>query len=243
MGSKIMQFFGMFDRVDDIIYEPVKAACEWVRQPLHQLKLSNDRKMAEHAQQLELEMVKVKNELELERRKQEIELSDEEKRRNVEIENMIQEAAINRQEEMMQLEMKYRTELADLNARMTKLMSEMQAEAIRSLFSLIEEKKKSYLEIQCAYRKELVDTVKELQELGVDKDTTQPILIDGFKKISEESTMFQSMLVKCVEKASETTNEDARRASKRMDDYFRTRENEPSLLPSNNEMIEQKTYD
>ncbi len=227
MGSKVLDFFNMFDKIDDIIYEPVKVACEWLKQPLEQLKVSNDKKKAEHAQKLEMEMEEFKVKLEFER-----------KRNDIEIDNIVKETTIQRQEKMVQLEMKYRTQLADLNSKMTKLMAEMQSEAIEALFTLIEEKKKSYLDVQCAYRKEIINTIKELQELGVGEETTAPILEEGFKKITEESATFQSMLVDSVERVSKIIAEDGQRASIRMDDYFRTRENEPSLLQKNIDIIE-----
>ena len=46
------------------------------------------------------------------------------------------------------------------------------------------------------------------------------------------------MLVDSVERVSKIIAEDGQRASIRMDDYFRTRENEPSLLQKNIDIIE-----
>lgn len=240
--SAVMKILGIFDKVDDIIYVPLNLACDWLRQPLKQLENSNDLKKMEYAQKLEKELKQFELDLDVQKKRQEMELSIDEKRSYVEIDNLIQEVAIQRQEEMMQLEMKYRTELAELNAKMTRVMSEMQAEAINALLTLVEEKKKSYLDIQKAYRKELTDTVKELQELGMDKETTNPILIDGLKKITEESNTFNKMLVDCVERASEIITKEAERSSQRMNDYFRTRQNENSILSKDRVTIEEKRY-
>jgi hypothetical protein len=40
MSNVILDFFGMFDKVDDIIYEPIKMVCDALRQPLKQPKKS-----------------------------------------------------------------------------------------------------------------------------------------------------------------------------------------------------------
>lgn len=44
MSNVILDFFGMFDKVDDIIYEPIKMVCDALRQPLKQMDAKNERK-------------------------------------------------------------------------------------------------------------------------------------------------------------------------------------------------------
>ena len=53
----IGKIFGMFDRVDDIIYEPVKLVCEALRQPLKQVDAHNEKSKAEHQQALEQQII------------------------------------------------------------------------------------------------------------------------------------------------------------------------------------------
>lgn len=38
-GKTALKFFGMFDKVDDIVYEPMKLVCDTLRQHIKQLDI------------------------------------------------------------------------------------------------------------------------------------------------------------------------------------------------------------
>ena len=54
----------MFDKVDDIVYEPVKLMCDALRQPLKQIDAHNEKSKAEHQQALEQQMKELKGYIE-----------------------------------------------------------------------------------------------------------------------------------------------------------------------------------
>lgn len=69
----IGKIFGMFDKVDDIVYEPVKLMCDALRQPLKQIDAHNEKSKAEHQQALEQQMKEFEANLEF-RKKRTLEL-------------------------------------------------------------------------------------------------------------------------------------------------------------------------
>ena len=85
MSNVILDFFGMFDKVDDIIYEPIKMVCDALRQPLKQMDAKNERKKMELNSQLDKEMQQMGLDLEVQR-----------KRENAEIDKMIADSKLER---------------------------------------------------------------------------------------------------------------------------------------------------
>ena len=53
----VTKIFGMFDRIDDIIYEPVRLVCDTLRQPLKQIDIHNEKKIKEYEQKLMLDFL------------------------------------------------------------------------------------------------------------------------------------------------------------------------------------------
>lgn len=72
MAVKIPGLLGVFDKIDDIVYEPVRLICDGLRQPLKQMDAANERKQMELAARLqrEAEAFSVKVELDKKEEKQ-----------------------------------------------------------------------------------------------------------------------------------------------------------------------------
>ena len=85
----VMAFLDLFDKLDDIIYEPVKAICSWATEPLK--RFEDKRKKSDAVQQAELEAAKREQEVELEIRKKEqlAQLEADKKRWDADIEHLI----------------------------------------------------------------------------------------------------------------------------------------------------------
>lgn len=109
----VTKIFGMFDRIDDIIYEPVRLVCDTLRQPLKQIDIHNEKKIKEYEQKLMKELEEFENNLDLDKKKKEGELTANQRKMEEEINQMILDNDLRRREDMIQLEMKYRKEMAD----------------------------------------------------------------------------------------------------------------------------------
>ena len=74
----ITKIFGMFDKIDDIVYEPVKLVCDVLRQPLKQIDAHNEKAKAENNQKLEKELKQFEADLEYQKEERSMKLSIEE---------------------------------------------------------------------------------------------------------------------------------------------------------------------
>lgn len=191
------KIFGMFDKLDDIVYEPIKLVCDALRQPLKQIDAHNEKKKAEHSQELVKQLKQFEVDLELEKKQREMQLSVDERRMEEEIKQMILDNNLKRREDMVQLEMKYRKEMAEAAAQLAQIMANMQVETRSKIFSLYTEKEKEYLDLQDKYKKQMFDTVKSLGEIfpdGTGEDIIRAEVETQLKNISERSTAFTKLM-------------------------------------------------
>lgn len=163
--EKVENILKMFDKVDDIIYEPVKLMCDAMRQPLKQIDLNNEKTMAKHQQDLEMQIKEFETNLELSKKKREMEMDIDRRRLEEEIVQMISENDLKRREEMVQMEMRYRKEMAEAAARLEQIMANMQVETRKKIFDLYTEKIKNYLDSQHKYQDKLDERVEKMKKL------------------------------------------------------------------------------
>ncbi len=198
MAVNIMgKIFGMFDKVDDIIYEPINLLCDILKQPLKQIDVHNQKKAAEHEQELAKQIKEFEVNLELDKKEREMKLSIEERKAAEEIDQMIRDNDLKRRENMVQLEMRYRQEMAEAAARLAEVMSNIEVETRGKILSLYAEKEKEYLDLQDKYRTQMFDTVKKLKEIfpdGTGEDIISEEIRTQLKNISERSVAFTKLM-------------------------------------------------
>lgn len=198
MAVSIMgKIFGMFDKVDDIIYEPINLLCDILKQPLKQIDVHNQKKVAEHEQELAKQIKEFEVNLELDKKEREMKLSIEERKAAEEIDQMIRDNDLKRRENMVQLEMRYRQEMAEAAARLAEVMSNIEVETRGKILSLYAEKEKEYLDLQDKYRTQMFDTVKKLKEIfpdGTGEDIISEEIRTQLKNISERSVAFTKLM-------------------------------------------------
>lgn len=193
----ICKIFGMFDKVDDIVYEPIKLVCDTLRQPLKQIDAHNEKRKAEQEQELMKELKKFEADLELDKKQREMELSIDERKMQEEINQMILDKDLQRREDMVQLEIKYRKEMADSAAQLAQIMANMQVETRSKILALYTEKEKEYLDLQDKYKKQMFDTVKSLREIfpdGTGEDIIKEEVKTQLKNISDRSSAFSKLM-------------------------------------------------
>lgn len=193
----IGKIFGMFDKIDDIVYEPMKLICDVLRQPLKQIDVHNERKNAEHNQELLKQIKEFETNLEMDKKERESKLSIEERKAEEDINQMILDKDLQRRENMVQLEMKYRKEMAEAATQLAEIMANMQTETRSKILALYTEKEKEYLDLQDKYKKQMFDTVKSLREVFPDnsgEDIIKEEVKIQLKNISERSSEFSKLM-------------------------------------------------
>lgn len=197
MALKLGKIFGMFDKIDDIVYEPIKLACDALRQPLKQIDCHNEKKKTEHEQALKVQLEKFEVDLELDRKEREMRLTVEERKIEEEINNMVRMNDLAQREEMVQLEKKYRKEMAEAAAQLASVIANMEVETRSKILNLYTEKEKEYLDLQAKYKKDMFDTVACLKQTlpdGTGDAIIQQEVQTQLKVISERSQEFSKLM-------------------------------------------------
>lgn len=200
--SSVGKIFGMFDKIDDIVYEPLKLVCDTLRQPLKQIDVYNDKKKAEHAQDLQKQLEQFEVDLALEKQRRENQLSIEQRKAEEEINQMILDNDLRRREEMVRLEMQYRKEMADAATQLAQIIANMEVDSRSKIIDLYREKEKDYLNLQFEYQTKMFDTVKNIKELLPNESGNEIIAAEiqtQLKMIAERSTAFTTLMNKDLE--------------------------------------------
>lgn len=241
------KIFGMFDKVDDIIYEPVRLVCDALRQPLKQIDAHNERVKDEHAKQLEQQMKEFEVNLEITRQKKENEMDIEKLRMKEEINQMIAENAMKRSEEMsenekrrrdemIQMEMRYRKEMAEAATRLEQIMVNMQVETRGKIFDLYKEKSIVYLESQQQFEDKLDDKVERMKRLFPGEKGEDKIMDYYFEQldvITKRSSDFVTSMNDDMEKVLHIIDSGMQEMTGLATKYFKPAEPDQSALTQN----------
>ena len=174
----------MFDKIGDIVYEPVKLVCDAFRQPLKQIDNHNKKKNAEHAQKLEKQLKQFEADLEYDKKRREMELTIEQRKREEDINQMILDNDLARREKMVNLEMKYRQEMAAAAKKMADGMSKITEETRNRIMSLYAVKTIEYLDIQKKFEEHMYSNADKLIKLFPGEKGEEKIMdtAAGFKR-------------------------------------------------------------
>lgn len=191
------QIFGMFDKVDDIILEPIKLLCDVLRQPLKQIDYYNDKNRTEQEQTLKIEYEHFQADLEQTIKDREMNRTLEQKRLEIEINEMILNNDILRREKMIKLEAHYREQMAKVATDIEKIMLSITESSRDKIFTLYDKHKTNYINIQQKYTDTVFSNVERMQKLFPGEASQKPIMdymMKYIEQISEESTNFLSVL-------------------------------------------------
>lgn len=227
VAAVIGKIFGLFDKLDDIVYEPVKLLCDAVRVPLNSAS-------AKSAQNLEVQLKQFEVDLDLERKEREMNLSIEERKLNEEINEMILDKQMERNKEMIELEKQYRLEMAEAAGKMANILANVEVEARASILTLYNEQRKKYLEQQEAEKKSTLSTISEIKEMFPNNESEiSAIAIEYLKSIMQNSRDFSAMLNRDMEKVFGIIDEQTQVMGKLAEKYFQPAAPDQSAITQN----------
>lgn len=232
VAGTVTKIFGMFDKIDDIIYEPVKLVCDVFRQPLKKDDLRNNLKKEKEEQELKKQLEEFEADLEARKKEREMQLSADERKLNEEINQMIADSDLARRKEMIELEAKYRKDMANAAAELTQIFGNIAVDTRSRILALYTEKEKEYLDIQTKYKKDMLDTVRMLKELypdGTGDDIIKSEITSQLKLIADRSTAFSTLLNQDMANVFNIINTTISETSAIAQRYFTPTSNEPAL--------------
>jgi hypothetical protein len=180
IAAKIL---GMFDKIDDIIYAPIKLATDWASEPLrrseHQREIEklnvdaeNERKAKENNLNLELKKQAIESDLQI---KKETEIV----RIIAEIEEYKKDSEFQRMEAVSEAMMRLQRELTQLNVNAINMIGNIQLDLRKKAYDLIDERTVKYNELQnSAMQEAMQDLIRIEKEFG-DNELSKKILINA----------------------------------------------------------------
>ena len=179
-----MGFLSMFDKIDDIIYEPIKLMTDWAREPLkgrehrrnmerdkHAIHLESEVKMKESAHVANIEMGKIQLEADLEiRRKTEV------SRILAEIDELMKDKEFERMKKVSDAIMQYQEHLTRLNVNAISAIGSMQLDLREKAQNLVYEKTIKYKELQDGAHAQAMVELKEIEEGFTGNEVAKKIL-------------------------------------------------------------------
>lgn len=179
IAAKIL---GMFDKIDDIIYAPIKLATDWASEPLrrseHQreiekLNVDAENKRKEKENDLNLELKRQATEADLQIKKE-----TEIIRIIAEIEECRKDSEFQRMEAVSEAMMRLQRELTQLNVDAITMMGDIQFDLRKRAYDLVYERTIKYNELQnSAMQEAMQDLIRIEKEFG-DNELSKKILIN-----------------------------------------------------------------
>ena len=180
-----MGFFNMFDKLDDIVFEPIKVVTDWAREPLKRWEDERDTKKSLLFKKVENEALKEAEEKEFEReiRRKEtdanliIRKETEIQRIIMEIDELAKDKELARMKSTTEAIISYKERLTSVNMGAIDAIGNMQLDLRKKAQALVYEKTIAYKELQDRAFHEAADDLKRIEKEFGDNSIAQEILI------------------------------------------------------------------
>lgn len=202
----VTDIFGMFDKVDDIILEPIKLVCDALHQPLKHL----DAGIEKRKEQAELE-----NKMAYERFIQEMDERQKENSFNLdirekeEIQRLEQEAIqkdFERRKEAIEYMKQYQIDISNNAKALAESIGNMSLDLKQKAYKLVQDNTKYYLEVQNKAKNDYYEEWKMIKEIADSPEMRQMMsepVLEQRNRIIEYAGNFMEMIRKDMERTNQ----------------------------------------
>ena len=180
--AALVNLFKMFDKIDDIVYEPVKMVCDLCRQPIRNAEAANERKNMETEARLQQQMKEYELELNLKRHQKELDIEANNRRINAEIDDMIARNELERQSMVVEAIKKYQEDLGRVSVELSNSIGKMSLEIRERTHALVIEKTKEYVKIQNEIQDRASDRLEQLEQRFPNGGRSKEIMENAVEK-------------------------------------------------------------
>lgn len=209
MAVQIAKFFGMFDKLDDLVYEPVHLVCDALRQPLKNKEAANRRQDKELEARLVRETEAFVVEMGLKKKQGEAEIELNTRQRQAEIESMIADMELARNARIVEAVKKYQEDLGKVSAVLLASIGSMQLELRDKAQALCLKKTREYKALQDEAMGQMVSRMEEIEQKfaeGRARTMMQDRVMEQNASIVNRADEFISMLAKDMEQLAQNFN-------------------------------------
>lgn len=165
-----MALFDMLDKLDDIVYEPIRVVCDYLREPIKavdsHIEVKKERKKAD----IENSRKQLEVDIEIQKTDANIELDAKRRRLNAEIDDMIAENELKRNTAIVEAIKQYQIDLSQAVNECIYQIGNMSLELRERANNLVIEKTKEYTELQDKSKADAKKELKEINEMFADNE-------------------------------------------------------------------------
>ncbi|MDE6034798.1 MAG: hypothetical protein K2G36_02695 [Ruminococcus sp.] len=138
----------MFDKLDDIIYAPVNAVCNWAQEPLRKFDHKREMEKMQRSADLQMQMKQQEAELQVFNQRQAVKIEADRKRWDAELEAMIADQEDKRRDRLVESIKNYQIDLGNAIKDIVESLGVMSLELRSRANNLLIEKTREYEKIQ-----------------------------------------------------------------------------------------------
>lgn len=217
-----MGLLNMFDKLDDIVYEPIKVVCDYLRQPARAMEMHIEVKKEQKLANIENSNKQLEADIEMQKVDARVELQAKERRLNAEIDDLIAENELKRKTAVVEAIKQYQIDLSQAVNECIHEIGNMSLELRERANDMVIEKTKQYTELQDkskAYAKKELKEIEEMfgdnervrikmEDAVIDQMTNMITTANSFiKELSEDMKRLNSNIDKLTEKGQEMVGE------------------------------------
>lgn len=176
-----MGFLKMFDKLDDIIYEPVKVVCDALRQPLKNIDAGNERKKIELENDIQRRVKILEQELETKRKRDEMQIEMDRKKFEADIAESTEQKNFEREMQKAEFIKKYQEDITRLSAELHQALSDMSVDLRNKTEKMMSVHMREYLDMQSAAKKSMFEDFRQINEIFKDDPENRKIVIEMVK--------------------------------------------------------------
>ena len=209
MAIQLTKLLGMFDKLDDIVYEPVHLVCDAFRQPLKNMDANNVCRDKELEAKLAREAEAFTVEMDLKKKQGEKDIELAALQRQAEIESMIKDDELARNAKIVEAVKKYQEDLGKVSAVLLASIGAMQLDLRDRAQALCLQKTREYKALQDEAMDQMVSRMEEVEQKfpeGRARTMMQDRIMEQNVSIINRADEFISMLAKDMEELSQNFN-------------------------------------
>lgn len=206
-----MGILDMFDKLDDIIYEPVKAVSNWIGEPLKKWEHNRELEKMQTAAEIEETNAKRNMEIQQEQKRLEAELEADQRRWNAEIDQLIAEQEDRRRDKIIASIKQYQIDLANTSKDIINSIGLMSLDLREKANKLVLEKTNEYIAIQKTAQDDAEKRLDNIETKYADNERLrirmEDSVIDNMEAIINHANQFISELSEDLKRLNENTDE------------------------------------
>lgn len=160
-----MALLDMFDKLDDIVYEPVRVICDYLHAPIKAVDAHIETRKEQRFVDIEKARKQLEVDIENQKANANIELDAKRRRLNAEIDNMIAANELRRNNALVEAIKQYQLDLSQASEECVRQIGLMSLELRERANNLVIEKTKEYTALQDKSKADAKTELKEIEEM------------------------------------------------------------------------------